>query len=163
MKILFLCAGYGTRLEKDLKNSSEFPECIGRPKGLLPVGEKALISYWFDSLKSIEESLSDSEVIIVTNDKYQEQFHKSKKWYAPNFSKKLKIINDGSTSNETRLGAVSDIRFGLESKYDEDVLVVAGDTLFMDDFNLEDFIKRFDELKKVFMVQLYTALYLHVV
>ena len=151
MKILFLCAGYGTRLERDLKNSSEFPECIGRPKGLLPVGEKALISYWFDSMKSIEEILS--EVIIVTNDKHQEQFHKSKKWYAPNFSKNLKIINDGSTSNETRLGAVSDIKFGLESKYDEDVLVVAGDTLFMDDFNLGDFIKRFNELKKVCTIQ----------
>ena len=147
MKILFLCAGYGTRLERDLKNSSEFPECIGRPKGLLPVGEKALISYWFDSMKSMEEI--PSEVIIVTNDKHQEQFHKSKKWYAPNFSQNLKIINDGSTSNETRLGAVSDIKFGLESKYDEDVLVVAGDTLFMDDFNLGDFIKRFNELKKV--------------
>ena len=147
MKILFLCAGYGTRLERDLISSSEFPECIGRPKGLLPVGEKALISYWFDSMKSMEEI--PSEVIIVTNDKHQEQFHKSKKWYAPNFSQNLKIINDGSTSNETRLGAVSDIKFGLESKYDEDVLVVAGDTLFMDDFNLGDFIKRFNELKKV--------------
>ena len=45
--------------------------------------------------------------------------------------------------------SVSDIKFGLESKYDEDVLVVAGDTLFMDDFNLGDFIKRFNELKKV--------------
>ena len=68
MKVLFLCAGYGTRLENDLKNSTEFPECIGRPKALLPIGEKALISYWFDALQLLENI---SEVIVVTNDKFQ--------------------------------------------------------------------------------------------
>ena len=57
--------------------------------------------------------------------------------------KKLKIINDGSTSNDTRLGAVADIQFALNSgdKTDDlDVLVIAGDTLFLQDFKLEEFI-----------------------
>ena len=147
MKILFLCAGYGTRLEKDLKQSSEFPECIGRPKALLPIGDNALISFWFEALKSVEDI---TDVIIVTNDKFQEQFHKSKKWYAgSDFTEKLTIINDGSTSNENRLGAVADIKTGLDSEYDEEVLVIAGDTLFMDDFKMADFIQKFYQLKKV--------------
>ena len=58
--------------------------------------------------------------------------------------KKLKILNDGSTSNDTRLGAVADIQFALNSgdkKDDLDVLVIAGDTLFLQDFKLEEFIR----------------------
>ena len=58
--------------------------------------------------------------------------------------KKLTILNDGSISNETRLGAVADIQFALNSgdkKDDLDVLVIAGDTLFLQDFKLEEFIR----------------------
>ena len=58
--------------------------------------------------------------------------------------KKLTILNDGSVSNETRLGAVADIRFALNSvdkKDDHAVLVIAGDTLFFQDFKLEEFIR----------------------
>ena len=59
-------------------------------------------------------------------------------------NKKLKVLNDGSTSNDTRLGAVADIQFALNSgdkKDDLDVLVIAGDTLFLQDFKLEEFIR----------------------
>ena len=80
MKVLFLCAGYGTRLERDLQSSGEFSECIGRPKALLPIGEKALISYWFESLDNLEAADVVDEIIIVTNDKFNEQFYKSQKW-----------------------------------------------------------------------------------
>ena len=63
--------------------------------------------------------------------------------------KKLTILNDGSTSNETRLGAVADIQFALNSvdrwltelTGDHAVLVIAGDTLFFQDFKLEEFIR----------------------
>ena len=58
--------------------------------------------------------------------------------------KKMTILNDGSISNETRLGAVADIQFALNSgdkKDDLDVLVIAGDTLFLQDFKLEEFIR----------------------
>ena len=83
MKVLFLCAGYGTRLERDLQDSGEFPECLGRPKALLPIGEKALISYWFEALDNLQAADNDliDEIIIVTNDKFNEQFYKSRKWY----------------------------------------------------------------------------------
>ena len=81
MKVIFLCAGYGTRLERDLRNSGEFPECLGRPKALLPIGDKALISFWFEALDNLKESDVIKEVVIVTNEKFLEQFHKSRKWY----------------------------------------------------------------------------------
>ena len=80
MKVLFLCAGYGTRLERDLQSSGEFSECLGRPKALLPIGEKALISYWFEALDNLEAADMVDEIIIVTNDKFNEQFYKSRKW-----------------------------------------------------------------------------------
>ena len=80
MKVLFLCAGYGTRLERDLQSSGEFSECLGRPKALLPIGEKALISYWFESLDNLEAADMVDEIIIVTNEKFNEQFYKSRKW-----------------------------------------------------------------------------------
>ena len=56
--------------------------CLGRPKALLPIGEKALISYWFEALDNLEAADTDliNEIIIVTNDKFNEQFYKSKKW-----------------------------------------------------------------------------------
>jgi len=155
MKVLFLCAGYGTRLERDLQSSGEFSECLGRPKALLPIGEKALISYWFEALDNLEAADMVDEIIIVTNDKFNEQFYKSRKWYSETSNmvsdKKLKILNDGSTSNDTRLGAVADIQFALNSgdkKDDLDVLVIAGDTLFLQDFKLEEFIRAFNDLKK---------------
>ena len=144
MRVLFLCAGYGTRLEKDFKESGEFQELIGRPKALLPIKDKALISFWFDEL---EET---NEVFIVTNDKFQEQFYKSRKWYAPNFGSEIKIFNDGSCSNETRLGAVADIKFGLDKAGEsvDDLLVIAGDTLFSKTFKLTEFVTKFYELKE---------------
>ncbi len=147
MKVIFLCAGYGTRLEQDLKESGEFTECIGRPKALLPIGDRALISFWFDQLNEIAAKVK--EIVIVTNDKFYEQFCKSKKWYTEKCSldlKMLKIVNNGSTSNDNRLGAVADIKFALEQleQNDDPALVIAGDTLFKKDFSLLKFVDQFE-------------------
>ena len=113
--------------------------------GLLPIGEKALISFWIESFKNVSEI---QKAIIVTNDKFNEQFYKSKKWYNPQ-DFPLEIFNDGSTSNETRLGAVVDIKFALDKSENDDTLVIAGDTLFYPDFDLQKFIEEFKRLKKV--------------
>ncbi len=152
MKVVFLCAGYGTRLERDLVGNEEFKHLIGRPKALLPIAEKALIGYWFDDLQPLREKIT--EVIIVSNDKFMEQFHKSKRWYLGDRNEdqlgfKLTILNDGSTSNETRLGAVADIQFAVrEAGINEDLLVVAGDTLFKNDFDLYKFIAEYEAKKE---------------
>ena len=149
MRVILLCAGYGTRLEKDLQESNviELKSLRGRPKGLLPINDKALLSFWFEEFNGIPDI---NEVILVTNDKFLEQFAKSRKWYAANYDQaKIKIVSDGSSSNESRLGAVADIKFGLDhtGPTDDDVLVIAGDTLFQKDFKLCQFIANFQELK----------------
>ena len=151
MRVILLCAGYGTRLEKDLQESnvSDFKSLRGRPKGLLPIKEKALLSFWFEEFNGIEDI---NEVIIVTNDKFLEQFAKSRKWYAADYDQaKIQIVSDGSFSNESRLGAVADIKFGLDhtaTGETDDVLVIAGDTLFQKDFKLCEFIAKFQEMKR---------------
>ena len=148
MRVILLCAGYGTRLENDLR-ASEVPELkslVGRPKGLLPIGEKALLGFWFEEFKDCPDI---TEILLVTNDKFLEQFAKSRKWYAADFDGKIKIISDGSTCNDTRLGAVADIKFGLDNfSAEDDVLIIAGDTLFRKDFKLNEFIAEFQALKK---------------
>lgn len=53
----------------------------------------------------------------------------------------MKILNDGSNSNENRLGAIGSIQFAVEkSKFgDKPLLVIGGDTLFFDDFSVREF------------------------
>lgn len=65
MKALILAAGYGTRLERDLKadKSGKYGHLIGVPKPLLPIGNKALISRWMEFLER-EHSISDVYVVV---------------------------------------------------------------------------------------------------
>ena len=112
-----LAAGYATRL---------YPLTKDTPKPLLKVGEKTIIDQILTKLEEIEKV---KEVYIVTNDKFYSTFVDwSKNW---NYSFKLKIMNDGTLSNEDRLGAVGDIDFVVQQeKIKDDLLVIAGDNLF---------------------------------
>ena len=115
MKALILAAGYATRLR---------PLTDSIPKQLLPVGGRPMVDWILDR---IAETSAD-EVHLVTNDRFAEDFAR---WAA---DKNVQVHNDGTTSNENRLGAIGDIRFvGL----DDDLLVVAGDNLF--DYSLADY------------------------
>ncbi len=118
MKCLILAAGYATRL---------YPLTANFPKPLLPVGGKPIIEWLIDDLRPVTE-----EFIVVTNHKFASLFNE----WAEN--KDIKVIDDGTMTNETRLGAVRDIELGLRG-VDEDVLVVAGDNLL--DFSLIPFIE----------------------
>ena len=57
-------------------------------------------------------------------------------------------MNDGSTDNVSRLGAVACIQLAVSERLtaDEDVLVIAGDTLFKKDFKLDKFVRKFEEI-----------------
>jgi len=115
MKALILAAGYATRLR---------PLTDSIPKQLLPVGGRPMVDWILDG---IEETSAD-EVHLVTNARFADDFER---WAQ---DKDVRIHNDGTTSNEDRLGAIGDIRFvGL----DDDLLVVAGDNLF--DYSLADY------------------------
>jgi glucose-1-phosphate thymidylyltransferase len=115
MKALILAAGYATRLR---------PLTDEIPKQLLPVGERPMVDWILDR---ITETSAD-EIHLVTNARFAQNFER---WAE---GKDVRVHDDGTTSNEDRLGAIGDIHFvGL----DDDLLVVAGDNLF--DYSLADY------------------------
>lgn len=117
MKALLLGAGYGTRLYPLTKNC---------PKPLLRIGRKPMVEWILDRLLPVPGL---DGVAIVTNARFAAAFEDWKRGYHSPVP--VTILNDGTTSNEDRLGAVGDIGFTLnEGKIDDDLLVVAGDNLF---------------------------------
>jgi glucose-1-phosphate thymidylyltransferase len=125
MKAIILAAGYGTRL---------YPLTKNKPKMLLPIGGKAMIDYIVENLNAVDEI---NGYYVVTNDR----FHAQMSDWAESCpaTKPIQVINDGTTSNDDRLGAIDDIRYVLgEAEIVEDHLVVAGDNLF--DFDLNSFV-----------------------
>lgn len=125
MKCILLCAGYATRL---------FPLTENFPKALLKVGDEAILDYILDEVNTINEVDS---IYLVTNAKYTPHFET---WAnEKNNVKPIKVINDGTTTNDTRLGAIGDIIFTIKSEnVDDDLLIIAGDNLFT--FKLKDFV-----------------------
>ena len=120
MKVLILAAGYATRLH---------PLTLTQPKPLLPVAGKPMIDYVLDNLAPIP---SIDRVYIVTNARFSGHFERWAAHYrAAKSPLDFTIINDGSTSDEDKLGAIGDLHFLLErEKIDDDIIVVAGDNLF---------------------------------
>lgn len=119
MKAIILAAGYGTRL-KELG--------INTPKPLLPVAGKPVIDYIIDKINHLVD-----EIVVVTNEKFHKEFLE---WKNNHANKKITVLNDGTTSNEDRLGCVGDMRFALkQANIDDDVLIIAGDNLFQFDIS----------------------------
>ena len=124
MKCLILAAGYATRL---------YPLTENFPKPLLDVGGKTILDWLVDD---IDTAGVVDEYVVISNHKYAHHFEK---WAA---SKKMKItvVDDGTSSNETRLGAVRDIQFAIDKlDLDDDMLVIAGDNVL--DFSLTAFVR----------------------
>ena len=126
MKCLILAAGYATRL---------YPLTENFPKPLLKVGEKTILDWLVDDVSPMI-----SEFIVVSNHKFFPFFVE----WAESKPQKITVVDDGTSTNETRLGAVKDIMLGLKDNTD-DVLVMAGDNVL--DFSLQQFIS-FCETKK---------------
>jgi glucose-1-phosphate thymidylyltransferase len=127
MKIIVLAAGYATRL---------YPLTLTQPKPLLPVAGKPMIDHVLDNLAPIK---GIERVYIVTNSKFADHFQQ---WADDYRSKKAKldftIVNDGSTDDNNKLGAIGDLHLVItREKIDDDIIVVAGDNLFS--VSLEDF------------------------
>lgn len=123
MKCLILAAGYATRL---------YPLTENFPKPLLKVGDKTILDWLIDD---IETSGRVDEYIVISNHKYARHFTD----WAAGRNEKITVADDMTSSNETRLGAVKDIQFAIETcGIDDDVLVIAGDNVL--DFSLTRFI-----------------------
>lgn len=121
MKAIILCAGYATRL---------YPKTVNTPKALLEYKGKRILDYLIEDLTQP----IINEIIIVSNHKFYPIFLEYSK------DKAIRVIDDGSTCNENRLGAGNDLIFALEN-IEEDTLVLACDNLL--DFSLSYFIDYF--------------------
>jgi glucose-1-phosphate thymidylyltransferase len=129
MKVIILAAGYATRL---------YPLTLTQPKPLLPVAGKPMVEYVLDNLAPIG---GIDRVIVVTNAKFAGHFQKWADNYRATKSKfDFTIVNDGSTDDTNKLGAIGDINYVIEKeRVDDDIIIVAGDNLFSD--KLGDFGK----------------------
>lgn len=126
MKCLILAAGYATRL---------YPLTEHFPKPLLKVQEKTILD-WL--LEDIDGAGAVDEYIVISNHKFAQHFRE----WAGKHRLPITVLDDGTESNETRLGAVKDIQFAIEAlELQDDLLVIAGDNLL--DFSLQSFIHYF--------------------
>lgn len=120
MKAVILAAGYATRL---------YPLTLNTPKCLLKVGDQTILDALCRKLEAVSKI---DEVLIVTNAKFFEQLNTWKD--KTSFRFPVRILNDGTTSNETRLGAIGDFDFLIKKcGISADVIMLASDNLFESD------------------------------
>ena len=125
MKNIVVAAGYATRLGELTKNF---------PKPLLEIGENTILGRMLDDIDQIDDV---DEHIIITNHKFAHIFE----GWAKNlhYTNPITIVDDGTETNETRLGAVCDLLFAMDKlQIDDDLLVVAADNLLF--FSFSEFV-----------------------
>lgn len=129
MKNIIIAAGYATRL---------YPLTENFPKPLLKVGSRNILERMLDDIDRLPEI--DSH-IIVTNHRFAPIFEE---WLATtSYTKPITVIDDGTVSNETRLGAVRDLLLALERcDVDDDIMVLAADNIL--EFSLRGFVDYFN-------------------
>ena len=121
MNILILAAGYATRL---------YPLTLNKAKPLLAVGGKPIIEWLADNFVGIPDV---ETIYIVTNAKFAADFEAWSQNYRTRHPElKFKVVNDGSTSDADKLGAIGDINFVVthENLSNSSLLIAAGDNLF---------------------------------
>ena len=126
MKCVVIAAGYATRLGELTRNF---------PKPLLKIGNNTILGRMLDDIDQIPEI---DEHIIITNHKFAGIFED---WVKANadYTKSITVVDDGTESNETRLGAVCDLLFAMDKlSIDDDLLVVAADNLLF--FSFREFV-----------------------
>src|SRR6185295_4756964 len=135
MKILILAAGYATRL---------YPLTLTQPKPLLPVAGKPMIEYVLDNLAPIG---GIDRVYVVTNAKFAGHFQKwADQYRAEKAQLDFTIVNDKSTDDSNKLGAIGDLHLVItQHQIKDDVIVVGGDNLFSEDLaEFGDYCKQKD-------------------
>lgn len=124
MKCLILAAGYATRL---------YPLTENFPKPLLDVNGKTILDWLVDDIDRLGKI---DEYVVISNHKYAHHFET----WAKGKAQKITVVDDGTETNETRLGAVCDIQYAIDKlSLDDDMLVIAGDNVL--DFSLTKFIE----------------------
>jgi len=144
MKCLILAAGYATRL---------YPLTANFPKPLLSVGEKTILDWLVDDIVTTGKI---DEFVVISNHKFARHFAdwaKEKEFLLAQMSgssngssgaPKFTVVDDGTSTNETRLGAVRDIQFAVDKCHiNDDMLVIAGDNIL--DFSFAGFLSFAEE------------------
>ena len=138
MKCLILAAGYATRL---------YPLTENFPKPLLEVKGKTILDWLIDDIDTLG---AVDEYVVISNHKYAHHFEA----WAKGKSQKVTVVDDGTSTNETRLGAVKDIQYAIDKlSLDSDMLVIAGDNVL--DFSLVRFVEYAKEKKTSCIMRYY--------
>jgi glucose-1-phosphate thymidylyltransferase len=127
VKAVVLAAGYATRLR---------PLTDSIPKPLLPLAGRPMLEYLLGRIEEIDDV---DDIYVVTNARFAGDFGR---WASQRSGRlHVAVLNDGTTSNEDRLGAIGDIHFAIEEAGlgEDELLVVAGDNLI--EYSLEDFVR----------------------
>lgn len=132
MKAILLVAGYATRLYPLTKNI---------PKALLQIGDKEILTYIYQEIETLD---AVDEVYVVTNHKFYKHFCL---WAEKiESSKKITVIDDGTTNEDNRRGAIGDIKYVIDQKQiQEDIIVIAGDNFFT--YKLKDVYNYYKTVK----------------
>lgn len=120
MIALILAAGYGTRM---------YPLTENTPKALLPIGQRSILGCLLDKLTAPE--VQAQEIVLISNHRFAETFQE---WFVQkDVGTPWRVIDDGSTSDQDRLGSVGDLAFGIrQGRLEDDLLVLGSDNLFED-------------------------------
>ena len=116
MKGLVLAAGYATRL---------YPLTKNKAKALLPIKGQPILDYIVDEMWTMPDL---EQIIIVSNHRFAKDFEA---WRQTRPGEDIVVIDDGTTSDDDKLGAIGDMQYVIDKlKIDDDFFVIAGDTLF---------------------------------
>lgn len=130
MKAIILLAGYATRM---------YPLTLDRPKALLPLGGRPVIDYIVDQINRIPEV---DQIYAVTNHKFYTPFSEWQRSVVSSIP--IEVIDDGTTTEDNRRGAIGDIYFTLNEKdIHEDIVVIAGDNYFT--YDLREYYEFFKQ------------------
>lgn len=132
MKAILLVAGYATRL---------YPLTKNMPKALLKIGEKEILTYIYEQIEKLDVV---DEVYAVTNHKFYTNFCD---WAVKTENtKKITVIDDGTTDESNRKGAIGDIKYTIDTQnINDDVIIIAGDNFF--NYSLKDVYNYYNLIK----------------
>ncbi len=143
MIAILLVAGYATRL---------YPLTVNTPKPLLPVAGRAMLDYIVDEIDTLPDI---TRIVLISNHRFAAHFEgwaQARLQVNPNTP--IVVLDDGTVDNETRLGAIGDIQFAIDTLgIDEDVVIIAGDNLFT--YRIRDMYDFFRQTGKDTLIAIY--------
>lgn len=130
MKAIILAAGYATRL---------YPLTLHQPKALLPIGGKPILDHIVEQMEGVREL---DRIFVVSNAKFAAQFDA---WARTVHCRiPIEVLNDGTTDDSNKRGAIGDIFFAIEEKkIDDELMVIAGDNFFT--YSLREYVDFYRE------------------